>query len=165
MSSQLVGILNSYEQIMHDREETVGLHMKDIFLNRFINAQKSTKEPKSPASSDASTKTQQKKKISRQPSLSNITISTLSPNAMHSPAAELKSRSGVSLRSLKLHPIRIGFAKQTEKFIQENSLSNKPQYATEETCQLYDELRHLIVKMLECKKPSISSNPEKKRKN
>ena len=161
-------ILHSYDQIVHDREAAIKLHLGDVFLNRFISIPKLNGQCNSLAVSEGTsgTKGQLKKKISRQNS--NIPADTMSPTSALSPIGEPRHKTshGVQLRSSKLHPIRVGFAKQVEKYLLDNSIPTKPLFATEQTCKLYDELRHSIVKHLDTRKSSCNSaNSEKKKRS
>ena len=151
------------------------MHIGDVFLNRFINIpHKESMYLKSPSGEDITNKSQHRKRTSarqQQPT----SIDGIASIELAGPSGEARSKhpsptgSSVYLRSSKLHPIKIAFIKQVEKFMTDHSLPNKPLYATEEFCNLYDELKQLVLGTFEMKRSSSSTsllgNPEKKQKS
>jgi hypothetical protein len=149
-----VQILSSYQQIMHQREAAMKLHIGDIFLEKFppSSARMALQPEAAPYAAPMSASEHRIPKKQR-----NSVVSAAMGRASHdsfSPAERSANvqASHVHLRSCRLHQVKIGYSKAVEKIFLDFGLPAKPLFATEELCAAYDELRNLSVRQLDSKK-------------
>lgn len=145
---------------MQNREETLKLHIGDIFLEKYPSNFASSPRLSLPTSesfsgtlSSATGQKVSKKQRNSIVSPSCSSISGRASNGAFSPAEKSSLPSShVHLRSSRLHQVKIGYSKPVEKILLDFGLSAKPLFATEQFCTMYDELRALAVQQLDSKK-------------
>lgn len=140
-------IKNDYANLLIQRDQIMNIFSGDVLafidgISQTTTCLNTTMKPTPAAVTHSTSKKPQKK--STQPSEPRSIIT--------SPISSKKSNIGPILRSAKIKPVRTGLTKHVEKISLELEIPMKPCIPTASICTKYEEIRSMIVKLIDTKK-------------